>query len=71
MIGIGVGLAAGLAALGAAVGNGLLVASFLQSVARQPEMEKKLRSSMIMGIAFVEGLAVISIVIAFILLGKL
>ena len=48
-------IAIGLAALGAAIGDGLIVSNFLQAVARQPELEGKLRGSMFMGIAFVEG----------------
>ncbi|WEV44724.1 F0F1 ATP synthase subunit C [Streptococcaceae bacterium ESL0687] len=70
MVGIGVGLVAGLAALGAAIGNGLIASSFIQSAARQPEMEDKLRGAMFIGAALVEGLAIIAIVIAFLLLGK-
>ncbi|OFI49190.1 F0F1 ATP synthase subunit C [Floricoccus tropicus] len=70
MVGIGVGLAAGLAALGAAIGNGLIVANYLQSVARQPEMEGKLRTTMFIGAGLVEGLAIVAIVIAFMLVGK-
>ncbi|AYG00809.1 MULTISPECIES: F0F1 ATP synthase subunit C [Lactococcus] len=58
-------LAIGTAALGAAIGDGLIVSSFLKSVARQPELEGKLRGSMFMGIAFVEGTFFIALAMAF------
>ncbi|MDR0920871.1 MAG: ATP synthase F0 subunit C [Lactobacillales bacterium] len=67
---IGIGLAAGLAALGAAIGNGLIVNAALTGMSRQPDMESKLRMNMIIGVAMVEGLAIIAIVIAFIMVGK-
>ena len=54
-------IAIGLAALGAAIGDGLIVSNFLQAVARQPE----LRGSMFMGIAFVEGTFFIALAMAF------
>ncbi|OFI47521.1 F0F1 ATP synthase subunit C [Floricoccus penangensis] len=70
MVGIGVGIVAGLAALGAAIGNGLIVSNYLQAAARQPEMDGKLRTAMFIGAGLVEGLAIIAIVIAFMLIGK-
>ena len=58
-------IAIGLAALGAAIGDGLIVSNFLHAVARQPELEGKLRGSMFMGIAFVEGTFFIALAMAF------
>lgn len=65
---IGAGLAAGLAALGAAIGNGLVVSSLINSTARQPELANQLRSMMFIGVGVVEGTAIISIVVAFMIL---
>ena len=48
-------LALGIAALGAGIGEGLIVSSILNAVSRQPELEGKLRSLMFVGIAFIEG----------------
>ena len=59
-------IAVGAAALGAAIGDGLIVSNFLQSVARQPELEGRLRSTMFMGIAFVEGTFFIALAMAFV-----
>ena len=36
-------VAIGISALGAAIGDGLIVSAFINAVARQPEMEGKLR----------------------------
>ena len=64
-------IAAGLAilgsALGSAYGNSQIVKQTLESMARQPEMAKELRSLMILGIAFVEALPILGIVIALLL----
>lgn len=67
---IAAGLAAGLAALGASIGNGLLFSNTIQAMARQPEQAKQLRSTMFIGIGVIEAVPVIAIVIAFMLLGR-
>ena len=38
---LGAGLAAGLAAIGTGVGNGLIISKMLESMARQPELDRK------------------------------
>ena len=48
-------LALGIAVLGVSLGEGILVANIAQASARQPEMFGKLRTLMIMGVAFMEG----------------
>lgn len=48
-------LALGIAVLGVSLGEGILVANIAKSAARQPEMYSKLRTLMIMGVAFIEG----------------
>ncbi|MBF0786860.1 F0F1 ATP synthase subunit C [Streptococcus sp. zg-86] len=48
-------LALGVACLGVSVGEGLLVASYLSSTARQPELQSKLMTGVFMGVAFIEG----------------
>lgn len=65
---IGAGIAAGLAATGAGIGNGLVISKMLESMARQPELEGKLRTNMFIGIGLVEAVPIISIIIAFILM---
>ena len=64
---IGAGLAAGLAALGAGIGNGYLFGKFMEGVSRQPEVEGKLRSNAFVMFALVEAIPILAIVIAFII----
>ena len=64
-------IAAGLAiigsALGAAYGNSKVVSKTLESMARQPEMSGELRSTMILGMAFIEAVPILGIVVALLL----
>ena len=62
---IAAAIAIGLGALGAGIGNGLIVSRTVEGIARQPEAGKELRSLMFMGIALVEALPIIAVVIAF------
>ncbi len=50
---------AGLTMIGASLGIGLLFAVGLQSMARQPELQAKLQTAMIIGAAFIEGAALL------------
>jgi F-type H+-transporting ATPase subunit c len=49
--GIGVGIAAG----GCGIGMGLVIASTLQGIARQPELQSKLQMNMFLGFALIEA----------------
>lgn len=65
---IGAGIAAGLAATGAGIGNGLVISKMLESMARQPELEGKLRTNMFIGVGLVEAVPIIAIIVSFILM---
>jgi F-type H+-transporting ATPase subunit c len=56
-------LAYGLGALGPGIGIGYLVGQSVQSMARQPEAAGMVRTTMFLGIAFVEALALIGFVV--------
>ena len=56
----------GLAAIGPGIGIGYLVGQSVQAMARQPEMEGSVRTTMFLGIAFAEALALIGFVGKFI-----
>ena len=56
----------GLAAIGPGVGIGTLVGQSVQAMARQPEMAGQVRTTMFLGIAFAEALALIGLVVKFI-----
>ena len=59
-------LAFGIATIGPAIGEGLVVGKTVESVARQPELQGRLTGLMFLGIAFTEALAFIAIAVAFI-----
>lgn len=56
------------AALGAGIGNGMVISKTLESMARQPEMEKQLRGTMFIGVGLIEAVPIIAVVISFLLL---
>jgi len=60
---LGIGIGAGLAAIGGALGIGILGASVVDASARQPEMQGKLLTTMFIGAALIEGLALFAIVV--------
>ena len=55
----------GLAAIGPGIGIGVLVGQSVQAMARQPEMAGQVRTTMFLGIAFAEALALIGFVLKF------
>jgi F-type H+-transporting ATPase subunit c len=61
------GVAYGLAAIGPGIGIGYLVGKSVEAMARQPEAAGMVRTTMFLGIAFTEALALIGFVV-FILL---
>jgi len=65
MIGSIAAIGAGLAAIGAGLGIGLIGFAMLQGMARQPEMAPKLMVNMLIAAALVEGVALFALVICF------
>jgi F-type H+-transporting ATPase subunit c len=61
----------GVSVAGAAIGQGLVGSKALESMARQPELAGKIRTAMILALGLIESLAIYSLLIAFMLLGKL
>ena len=55
----------GIATIGPGLGIGILVGKTVEGMARQPEMAGQLRTTMFVGIAFVEALALIGLVAGF------
>ncbi|MBR4414019.1 MAG: ATP synthase F0 subunit C [Aeriscardovia sp.] len=56
----------GIAALGPGIGMGLIAGKAIESTARQPELGGRLMVLMLLGIAFVEVLALLGFVLAFV-----
>ncbi|QFT90932.1 ATP synthase subunit c [Bacillus sp. THAF10] len=66
---IAAAVAIGLAALGAGIGNGLIVSRTVEGIARQPELKATLQTTMFIGVALVEAIPIIAVVIAFMVIG--
>lgn len=60
----------GLGALGAGIGNGLIVGRAIEGISRQPELRGTLQTVMFIGVALVEALPIISLVLAFLFQGQ-
>ncbi|WP_428266516.1 ATP synthase F0 subunit C [Haliangium sp.] len=70
-IGLAAGLGLGLAAFGGALGQGRAAATALDGIARNPGASDKIFTPMILGLALIESLVIYSLIIAFVLIGKI
>ena len=64
---IGAGLAIGLAAIGAGVGDGAVTAKAIESIARQPEAKSGIQTLMFISVGMIEAIPIIAAVIALVL----
>ena len=71
MIALAAGLGIAIAAAGAGLGQGRAVAAAMESIGRNPNAADRIQTPMIIGIAFIEALAIYALVIAFFLQGKI
>jgi F-type H+-transporting ATPase subunit c len=55
----------GVGAVGPGIGLGILIGKALEGIARQPEAAALVRTTMFIGLAFVEALALFGFVLAF------
>ncbi|HET6329321.1 MAG TPA: ATP synthase F0 subunit C [Holophagaceae bacterium] len=58
-------IALGLAALGGGIGMGKAIASASEGIARNPQASGNIRTTMILGLAFIESLVLYVLVLAF------
>lgn len=58
----------GLGALGAGIAIGILSKAAMEAIGRNPEATDKIRTNMILAIAFAEALAIYSLVISLVIL---
>jgi len=66
---VGAGIGYGAAAIGPGVGIGIVVGNAITAMARQPEAAGMVRTTMFLGIAFTEALALFGFVLSFIISG--
>ena len=65
---VAAGLAMAMATMGTGVGMGLAISKACEGIARQPEAEGKIRTTMIIGLAMIESLAIYALVVVLIIL---
>ncbi len=71
LLGIGAGLAVGLAALGGGIGQGRTAGSALEGIARNPSASGKVFVPFILGLALIESLVLLAFLIAAGILGPM
>ncbi len=65
---IAAGIAIGLAAAGGAVGMGMAVAKSVDGISRQPEAEGKIRTTLMLGLVFVETAIIYALIVAILII---
>ncbi len=70
-IALAAGLAIAITAFGAALGQGRLAATAMESIGRNPNAADKLFTPLLLGLAFIEALAIYALLIAFLLQAKI
>lgn len=64
---LGMAIAVGLGVIGPGIGLGILVGKALEAIGRNPEASGKITSTMFIGIAVTDALAIFALVIGFII----
>ncbi|EKK20870.1 ATP synthase C chain [Fructilactobacillus florum 8D] len=67
---IAAGIAMAGAAIGAGIGDGILISKMLEGMARQPELSNTLRTNMFIGVALIEVMPILAFVIAMLVINK-
>jgi F-type H+-transporting ATPase subunit c len=71
LLALALGIGVPIAAIGGALGQGRAAAAGLEGMARQPELQPKLQTAMLLGLAFVESLVIFSFLVLLLLMGRL
>ena len=70
LIAIAAGIAIAFSTIGPAIAQGLTAKSAMESIARQPDAAKDIRSTLIISLALMEALTIYGLLIAFMLVAK-
>ena len=65
---VAAGIAIGLAAAGGAIGMGLVAAKSTESIARQPEAEGKVRTTLMLGLVFIETAIIYALLVVILII---
>lgn len=70
LLGLAIAFGIALAAFGGAMGQGRATSAAVEAVARQPEAGGRIQTMMIIGLALIETLVLYTLLIAFMMMGK-
>lgn len=62
------GFAIGISALGASIAMGLAIAKSNDAISRQPEAESKIRTTLMLGLVFIETLVIYALIVAILII---
>ena len=65
---IGAGVMTGLACLGGAIAMGIAAGKSTEAIARQPEATGQIRTSMMMGLVFIETVIIYALIVAILII---
>ncbi|MBR5202198.1 MAG: ATP synthase F0 subunit C [Clostridia bacterium] len=71
LIAFAAALAIALSTIGPAIGQGMTAKAAMESIARQPDAAKDIRSTLIISMALMEALTIYGLLIAFMLVSKI
>ncbi len=71
VIALAAALAIALSTIGPAIGQGMTAKAAMESIARQPDAAKDIRSTLIISMALMEALTIYGLLIAFMLVSKI
>lgn len=61
---MGASIAVGLGALGAALGMGFAISKAAEGISKQPEAEGKIRTTLMLGLVFIETVVIYALIVA-------
>lgn len=71
IIALAAALAIALSTIGPSIGQGMTAKAAMESIARQPDAAKEIRSTLIISLALMEALTIYGLLIAFMLIAKI
>ncbi len=71
VIAIAAAMAIALSTIGPSIGQGITAKTAMESIARQPDAAKDIRSTLIVSLALMEALSIYGLLIAFMLISKI
>ncbi len=71
IIAIAAAISIALSTIGPAIGQGMTAKAAMESIARQPDAAKDIRSTLIVSLALMEALSIYGLLIAFMLISKI